>query len=96
MSINIQQDQQFIQNVRDAASLLIQLSNQGAILNTAWNNNFGGEARLGADSFVGIDPLAKADIQNALNVIAGISVWLTTNSTMPFLEKVFNPAFDRG
>ena len=95
MSVLTQQDQDYIKNVRDASSNIIQQANMGQILNTSWNNCFGGGARLGEPSFTGDEGLVKADIEAAKDVLAQLEAWLVADSRRVALEKVFNPAYHR-
>jgi len=91
-SVLIQQDQDYIQDVRESASKLIQIANLGIILNTSWNNCFGGSGRLVAESF-GDTGLVKADIEAAMNALAGLTTLIS--ASRPALEKVFDPAYNR-
>jgi hypothetical protein len=91
-SVLITQDQDYIQDVREYSSKLIQVANIGAILDTAWNNCFGGETRLVAESF-GDTGLVKADIEAAKNAIVGVQAAIATGRAA--LEKVFDPAYNR-
>ena len=92
MTVLIQQDQDYIQDIRENSSKLIQVANSGIILNTSWNNCFGGETRLVAESF-GDTGLVKADIEAAMNALATLTSQLSTVRVA--LEKVFDPAYPR-
>jgi hypothetical protein len=89
MAYDLTQDQQFIKDVRDFSSVLLQVADKGLALQEEWNSNFGGAGRLQSGSFLGNDSgLNKTDISNGLSVIYGLNAWLDTNTQRVEVEKL--------
>jgi hypothetical protein len=89
MSVLVAQDQQFINDVRTAASKLLQVANMGVIANTEYADFFGIEPHLGESSFVGDDEgLTKEQIFFPKQVLTSLNTWLDSESRRENLMAV--------
>jgi len=90
-TVQLQQDASYINSVRAAATSIISACNIAIIDNAEWNSLFGGSGRLGSESFTDSNTgLAKADIENAKNVLVQINAFLDSESVRGYLMAVAN------
>jgi hypothetical protein len=77
MTVQTAQDTSYINNVRNAATAVIQAANASAINEAEWNTTFGGSTRLLDAGFTDNNAgLVKADIQRAKDVLTQLNAWL--------------------
>lgn len=77
MTVQLEQDKNYINQVRDHATLLWMAALGGAQDISEWNNCFGGGARLLGEAFINPnDGLEKANIENAANILTDLNTWL--------------------
>jgi hypothetical protein len=71
------QDSQYIQQIRQLASILLLVDDKSQATSEMWNSCFGGATRLQVGSFVGDNEgFVKADIEGAQNILTALHAWL--------------------
>ena len=76
MTVQLEQDKNYIEKVRDHATKLWMAAEGGALDGEEWNSCFGAEARLAEPFSDPNDGLTKTDIENAVNLITALNTWL--------------------
>ena len=92
-TVPIEQDRNFVGDVRMKASQLLELAEELNDLQARWNVQFGGASRLGAESFdntTSNEGLVKADISAALGILNNLVSWLDEagQNRRGYLEKI--------
>lgn len=77
MTVQTQQDSQYIDKVRTQASRVLDISDLAPDLQAAWGVCFGLPERLNPESFAGTNEgLTKAQLSAGLSVLQALVAWL--------------------
>ena len=89
MTAQSQQDSQYITNIRQAASQVLNAADAGLGADKEWASCFTGETRLAEASFAGENAgLTKDDVLHALATLAELNVWLDTGSRRAYFQAL--------
>ena len=89
MTAQLQQDSQYVTNIRAAASQVLAAADAGLGYDKEWAACFTGETRLVEESFAGENAgLTKDDILHALATLAELNTWLDTGSRRAYFQAL--------
>jgi hypothetical protein len=90
MTIQLQQDNAFVNSICQQATTLLQADEASQDLSGQWNSLFGGASRLTDLTGSVANGLSKTDMQNAINVLSQLKTWLDEagQNRRPYLQAV--------